>query len=66
MIELRNRFSCLADEEINNSDDVEKDWEMIKKTYHDTDKEKGMALDVLKSTNGVPLNKQDGIQKRQE
>ena len=42
-IELRNRFSCLADDEVNNSDedaqDVETDWEKIKKAYQDTAEE---------------------------
>jgi len=41
-IELRNRFSCLADEEANNSDDqaqvqdLENDWKKIKETYQKT------------------------------
>jgi len=41
-IELRNKFSCLAYEEVNISDnaqDVEKEWEKIKKTYQDTTEE---------------------------
>ena len=38
-IELRNKFSCLADDEANNSDDqaqvqdLENDWKKIKETY---------------------------------
>ena len=39
-IELRNRFSYLADDEANNSDDyaqdVENDWKKIKQTYQKT------------------------------
>ena len=41
-IELRNRFSCLADDEANNSDDqaqvqdLENDWKKIKETYQKT------------------------------
>ena len=39
-IELRNRFSCLADDEANNGDDhtqdVENDWKTIKQTYQKT------------------------------
>ena len=39
-IELQNIFSCLADEEGNNSDDhaqdMENDWNKIKKTYQKT------------------------------
>ena len=39
-IELRNRFSCLAEEEAHNSDDhaqdVENDWKKIKQTYQKT------------------------------
>ena len=42
-IESRNRFNCLADGELSNSaddtQDAEKDWEKIKKTYQDTAEE---------------------------
>ena len=43
-IELQNRFSCLADDEANNSDDqaqvqdLENDWKKIKETYQKTAK----------------------------
>ena len=58
-IELRNRFSCLADDEANNRDDraqdVENDWKKIKQTYQKKQLKRFWGFSQDQTNNGSVL-----------
>ena len=58
-IELRNRFSCLADDEANNRDDraqdVENDWKKIKQTYQKKQLKRFWGFSQNQTNNGSVL-----------